>query len=193
MPAWLKQDARGLGRSSATRIRCKTAMKQGLKKAGGVVVQVLGVIVAVYLFAKLTDFAWYRWQIPGGFQDANWTGKWESDVYGYIGGRLLVRLPEPIPENVDFKAEALVYYPIYSLWKTGQFVPMEFTGHLSTASSSSGGHTERPVPGKLSFKGGVGNQTIDYIAIVDDQRRQIGGSYLSHAPNDHGVFWIKYD
>ena len=103
-----------------------------------------------------------------------------------------MRLPDPIPEDEDFQAEALVYYPIYSLWRPGQFVKMDFTGHLSTDSSSSGGHTSKVIPAKLSFKGMMGSQTIEYVALVDEHRRQILGSYLSRMPHDHGFFWIRY-
>jgi len=168
-------------------------MKTLLKKLGKILMWALTVIVAVYALAKVADLAWYHSRFPDGFQNANWSGKWESEVYGGIGGSLLVRLPDPMPENEDFKAEALVYYPIYSLWKTGQFVPMDFTGRLSTGSSSAGGQTEAPIPGKLSFKGMIGNQTIDYVAIVDDGRQRIAGSYLSRNPNDHGLFSLRHD
>jgi hypothetical protein len=168
-------------------------MKTALKKLTTIPLWALPALLAVYVLAKLADFAWYRTQIPVGFQDANWSGKWESEVHGSIGGRLLVRLPDPIPENEDFKAEALVYYPVYSLWKTGQFVKMDFTGNLSTDSSTSGGQTSKPIPGKLSFKGKIGDQTVDYVAIVNENRTRIVGGYLSRQPNDYGVFWIKYD
>src|SRR5262249_31368198 len=88
---------------------------------------VLPMLLFVYALVKFVDFAWYRVAIPVGFRDANWSGSWETKVYGGLSGRLLVRLPDPLPVGQEFKAEALVYYPIYSVWKTGQFVRMDFT------------------------------------------------------------------
>lgn len=166
-------------------------MKTVLRKLGKILLWGLAVVLAVYAVAQVADLAWYRLRFPDGFQNANWSGKWESEVYGSIGGRLLVRLPDPIPENEDFQAQAMVYYPIYSLYKTGEFVPMDFTGRLSTGSSSTGGQTEAPIPGKLSFKGMIGKQTIDYVAIVNDGRQRIVGSYLSRDPGDHGLFSLR--
>lgn len=82
-------------------------------------------MLGVYLLALLADFTWYRAHIPPGFRDARWSGSWETSNYGGLAGRLLVLLPDPIPEDEDFRAEALVYYPIYSVWQTGRFVRMD--------------------------------------------------------------------
>jgi hypothetical protein len=158
---------------------------------------VLPALLAVYLFVKLTDFAWYRTQIPIGFQDANWSGNWATTAHGGLSGRLLVRLPDPLPENEDFKAEALVYYPIYSVWKTGRFVKMDFAGRYSPGAGASNGQSVNPIPvipagGVLNFKGMAGRQVVEYSAVIDETQTRIVGGYLSRDPDDYGHFFIKY-
>ena len=106
-------------------------MKPMLKKFGRFLLWALPALLAIYVAANLADYCWYRAQIPIGFHDADWTGKWDTEQYLGTTGRLLVRMPDPLPENTDFKAEALVYYPIYCPWKTGQFVKMDFVGNFS--------------------------------------------------------------
>lgn len=144
------------------------------------------------------DYLWYRLRLPVSFYGANWSGGWQSRVWG-LRGRLVVRLPDPLPENEDFQAEALVYYPIYSGWKTGQFVRMDFRGRFDPATHSSDGNTTNRIDngdkggGKFTFKATVGNQTVDYVAIMNDRRTAIDGGFVSDRPADHGVFWIRYD
>jgi hypothetical protein len=156
---------------------------------------VLPVLLAIYLLVRVTDYVWYRTQRPADFRDANWSGEWRTTKYGGLSGRLLVRLPDPLPENKDFKAEAMVYYPVYSTWKTGQFVRMEFTGHFTPDAPTSAGQSTNDIPGggKLKFKGVVGNQVVDYTAIIDENRKVVTGGYLSYSPDDYGSFWIERD
>jgi hypothetical protein len=116
-------------------------------------------------------------------------------MYGFISGRLLVRLPDPLPENEEFKAEALVYYPIYSAWKTGQFTKMDFTAEFTPDGVSSAGQSTNNIPGgggKMKFKAIAGDQVVEYVALIDETRTQIVGGYLSTAPDDYGFFAIKY-
>lgn len=155
---------------------------------------VLPVLLSAYVCVKLADFAWFRTQIPVGFHDANWSGRWETKAYGGLSGRLLVRLPDPLPEDQDFKAEALVYYPIYSVWKTGQFVKMDFTGRYSPGAPTTAGQSTNPIPasGLMKFKGMAGRQVVEYSALVDEARARIVGGYLSHDPRDYGHFFIRY-
>jgi len=150
-------------------------------------------LVAVYGLLKVADWIWYRTQLPVTFLNANWSGKWETHRYWGLSGNLIVRLPEPLPENEDFKADALIYYPIYSAWKTGQFVKMDFHGQFSPGSAASAGRSANTNPsggGKLKFKGIVGNQVVEYAAIIDESRTRIAGGYLSTSPSDFGSFQI---
>lgn len=159
---------------------------------------ILPALLVGYLLLGLADYAWYRSQIPVGFYNANWTGKWETRRFLGMSGRLLIRLPDPIPKNEDFRAEALVYYPIYSVWKTGRFVKMDFHGRFSPEAASTAGETDNRIPGykdgfggKLSFKATAGNQTVEYTALRDDAGTRIIGAYLSRSPNDYGHFRVE--
>ena len=170
-------------------------MRETARKWGRRLLWVLPVLLAVYGVGKLADFLWFRTQVPIGFQNVNWSGHWQTEQYGGFSGRLLVRSPDPLPENQDFKAEALVYYPIYSGWKTGEFVKMDFTGHFSPDAPASGGKSAPTAPeggGKLKFKGVAGNQVVEYVALINSSRTRVVGGYLSRSPNDYGVFAIRY-
>jgi hypothetical protein len=169
-------------------------MREHLRKWCKRLLWVLPVLLGLYMVVTLADFIWYRTQIPVSFQNANWSGKWRTELYSGVSGRLLVRLPDPLPEKEEFKAEALVYYPVYSAWRTGQFVKMDFTGRFDPDSPTSAGRSTNEIPsggGKLAFKGKVGNQVVDYVALLDSSRTRIVGGYLSTSPYDYGSFWIR--
>ena len=171
-----------------------SALWTSLGKWGKRLLWLFATILALYVLLKVADSIWFRTQIPVGFINANWSGKWETQQYWRLSGNLLVRLPDPLPENQDFKAEALVYYPIYSAWKTGQFVKMDFQGHFSPDSPASAGRSGNTIPsggGKLKFKGTAGNQVVEYVAIIDESRTRIVGGYLSRSPYDFGYFTIS--
>jgi hypothetical protein len=173
----------------------EVAMNERARRWGRRLLWVLPALLLAYSVASLADFAWFRARIPIGFRDANWSGGWESTMHGGISGRLLVRLPDPLPEGEDFKVEVLVYYPIYSLWKTGQFVKMDFVGHFRPGEAASAGPSRNAIPGGgglLKFKGAVGHQVVEYVALIDDGRTRIVGGYLSSDPYDYGHFAIRY-
>lgn len=163
------------------------------------IVWLIAIAVVAYVSVGVADYLSFRLRMPVGFYNGNWSGTWQSSVWG-ISGRLVVRLPDPLPENEDFKAEALVYYPIYSAWKTGQFVKMDFQGRFDPDQKSSSGGSTNEIPGngsggkggKFTFKAVAGNQTVEYVAILDDHRSAINGGFVSQSPSDHGRFWIRY-
>jgi len=151
------------------------------------------ILLALIVILRIGDYVWFRTQIPLRFTSANWTGTWKTQQYG-LSGKLMVHLPDPLPEDQDFNADALVYYPIYSVWKTGQFVKMEFVGNFSPESSTSSGASEHLIPGsrgKLKFKATAGNQIVDYVAMMDESGTRIIGSYVSQSPSDIGYFFIQ--
>ena len=155
----------------------------------------LPVILALYVTIMGIDFIWYRMHVPVRFQSANWEGRWVTRQYWGLSGRLLVRLPDPLPAGVDFKAEALVYYPIYSVWRTGQFVKMDFMGHFRPESPTSGAQTTNAIPsggGMLEFKSVVGNQVVEYASLIDERGSNIVGGYLSRNPDDNGTFSLSH-
>jgi len=172
----------------------KQSLDRGNKKPlGRRVVKWLLILLALIVIVRIGDYVWFRTQVPLRFTSANWSGEWKTQQYG-LSGKLLVHLPDPIPEDQDFEAEALVYYPLYSVWKTGQFVKMEFVGNFSPETSTSSGASENEIPGsrgKLKFKATAGNQVVDYVAMMDESGTRIIGSYISQSPSDIGYFFIQ--
>lgn len=162
------------------------------------VVKGLGILAALALALLVGDYAWYRTQMPLRFTHANWTGTWKTHYYG-LSGRLVVLMPDPIPENQDFEAEALVYYPVYSVWKSGQFVKMAFVGNFSPEAATSTGEAEILTygpRGKLKFRATAKDKTegptqiVDYVAMMNATGTAIIGSYVSQGPSDIGYFYI---
>lgn len=157
---------------------------------------VLPACLLLYVAIGALNQLWFRTQMPVGFYDANWSGTWQTRNYGNMSGKLVVRLPDPLPQDVEFKVEALVYYPIYSVWKTGQFVKMDFIGHFSPNEATSAGQSTNEIPGKgggkLSFKGSTDGQVVEYSALIDESRTRIVGGYLSTNPYDYGHFAVRY-
>jgi hypothetical protein len=169
-------------------------MSETIRRSGKRCLWLLPAILALYVTVTGVDFVWYRSHVPVRFQSANWEGRWETRRYWGLSGRLLVRLPDPLPDDVDFKAEALVYYPVYSVWRTGDFVRMDFMGHFRPESPTSGGQTTNSIPtggGMLKFKSVVGNQVVEYPALIDERGTNIVGGYLSRNPDDSGYFWLS--
>ena len=160
-------------------------------------------LIIAWLLVIGLDLVWFRSTIPITFRDARWSGVCKTHQYMGLTGRLLVRLPTPLPEEGEFKAEALVYYPIYSIWKTGSFVPMDFAGRFSASGALSAGETTNQIPGAsnpdgvkgksgtLYFKGTAGNQVVEYSALVNKNQTRIVGGYLSTGPSDYGIFTIE--
>jgi len=147
----------------------------------------LAVLLVLTLSLPLVDRAWFGNHVPSGFVDAPWQGDWSSDAYPLVSGRLLVRLPDPIPINEDFTVDAIAYYHIWSPYRTGEMIPMTMAGRYEPANFD----TNEEEPGSFSFNfegiGGRSSQTIDYIASgsPDDL---IFGEYHSQNPHDVGRF-----
>lgn len=165
------------------------------RRLSKILIWALPTLVCLYLTAKVFDSVWFWTKTPTEFQNANWCGEWRTTRYGGLTGRLLVRLPQPLPVNQDFEADAVVYYPIYSVWKTGSFVRMNFTGHFSPDNPASTGETTNEIPGggKMKFKGVAENQTVEYAAVIDANQRVVTGGYLSKHPDDYGTFWLEQE
>src|SRR5690349_3347805 len=81
-------------------------MKADIRRWGRRCLWVLTVVLALTITVQGVDLLWYRSHVPVRFQNANWEGRWETRRYGGLSGRLLVRLPEPLPKGVDFQADS---------------------------------------------------------------------------------------
>ena len=121
-------------------------------------------------------------------------GDWKSDRYMLTSGRLVVRLPDPIPKDQEFDVDSLVYYRIWSPYRTGRTMPMKMVGYLATNQSGGGSNAASPVvvPQHYTFKFKGGDdpsaQLIDYVATSDTEDTIIVGGYRSRSPHDLGRF-----
>ncbi len=55
-------------------------MRDSIRKWGRRMLWVLFAVLTIYCFGKLANYTWYRTQIPNGFQNANWTGSWPTEL-----------------------------------------------------------------------------------------------------------------
>jgi hypothetical protein len=132
----------------------------------------------------------------GRAKDARWEGSFTSSKHP-TSGRLLARLPDPIPRDTEFEFELIVYYNLWSLFLTGKTARASFVGYLSSQSPASVGAESRAsvVPRQFSFhlKGGSTGfpKDITYIAIPDAEDQFIAGAYSAQASFDVGSFSIQ--
>ena len=154
-------------------------------------------LVVLYFAMPLVDRVWFSMRTPTKYTDAEWVGDWNSEQISLVSGRILAKLPNPIPRDEEFDVDALVYYRIWCPFRTGSFVPMKMVGFLpSDDSGAGGGNGDAPVvvPPRITFKfkggGGPYEQTIDYIATSDQQNTLFVGGYRSAGPYDMGGFFL---
>ncbi|MEM1057956.1 MAG: hypothetical protein AAGK14_01800 [Verrucomicrobiota bacterium] len=157
------------------------------------VLGVLALLVATWIADELR-FAWGQ---PSD-QKVNYSGKWSSDTYPLINGRILAEIPYPLPKEKTFKVQATVYYSVTSPYRLGQFIPMEMDAFVESSGSTAGGNTDKPVilAPKITFTfksggGAPGAQTIDYVSTSDKLFVQIAGGYRSSSPYDIGTFTLN--
>ena len=156
------------------------------------------VVSAVFAYgcALLVNDAWYEASIPRDFGDARWEGRFTSAVHP-TSGRLLARLPDPIPRDVEFDFEIVVYYNVWSLFLTGKTARAEFVGYLSSQGPVAAGGETRPsvAPRQFSFKLKGGSTAfpsdIAYTATFDRDERFLAGSYSAQRAYDVGYFTMK--
>jgi hypothetical protein len=82
-------------------------MKQLRKVVVGLAV-LLSVGLLLFWGAHLANDFWYEQSIPRDFQGARWEGEFTSTKHP-TSGRLLVRLPDPIPRDEEFDFEGVLY------------------------------------------------------------------------------------
>ena len=159
------------------------------------------IAVAIYVSIRyglpVLDRAWYSRCVPPDFATTDWRGEWSSEYFRSVSGRILVILPDPIPRDQKFEVAALIYYRIWSPYRTGSAVSIHLDGFLSSDDSGGGGNPDSPVvvPPHLSLnlKGGLApsKQVINFVAIVDPDCTAIVGGYRSLEPYDMGRFALR--
>jgi hypothetical protein len=156
----------------------------------------LGVGVLLYLLAVSVNYLWYEYSIPRDFRDARWEGEFSSAKHP-TSGKVLARLPDPIPRDQEFEFELVVYYDIWSFFLTGKTARAEFIGYLGSEGLPAAGNETRQsvIPRHFSFqlKGGSTPfpDDIRYTATLDRDDQFIAGSYSAQAAFDVGHFHMN--
>jgi hypothetical protein len=152
--------------------------------------------IIVYSCVLFLNNIWYEFNIPRDFRDAKWEGEFVSAKHP-TSGKLLARLPDPIPRDQEFEFELVVYYNIWSFFLTGKTARADFVGYLSGKGPVTAGAETRPsvIPRHFSFslKGGTTPfpHDIKYTATIDRDDQFVAGSYSAQAAFDVGYFSMK--
>lgn len=151
--------------------------------------------IIVYWCVLFLNNLWYESKIPRNF-DARWEGEFVSIMHP-TSGKLLARLPDPIPRDQEFEFEAVVYYNIWSFFLTGKMARADFVGYVGSKGGLTTGKETRPTvsPRHFSFslKGG-GSQfphDIKYTSTFDLGDQYVAGSYSVQYGMDIGYFSLK--
>lgn len=171
-------------------------MKKRLSK---IFLRIVGIGILIILIANISNSIILKSSIPDKFKDANWKGSWKSGSFSLIGGKIIANLPDEIPNNEEFEVDAMIYYNVWSIYKTGGIMEFKLIGMLGSDNSGSGENIVKdnrelkPSP-SFNFKAkvfGSGNQKIDYLGISNRNKTIIVGGYKSSNPDDLGNFKIK--
>ena len=154
-------------------------------------------LVVCLIVLPIVDRVWFALSAPSAYDDARWRGEWNSEEFLSVSGRIIAKLPDPIPRDQEFDVDALVYYRITSLYRTGCAVPMKMVGYLPSGGSGGGSGSVTPTraPPRMTFKlkgDDPSKQSIDYVATTDDHVTLIVGGYRSTSPYDMGRFVLAY-
>jgi len=148
----------------------------------------------------ITNEVIYRISIPDEFENANWSGKWNSSEYKLVGGKVLTSIPTPIIENSEFESQTLLYYNIWSLYKPGQSKIVKMNGTFgrenfkgnSELGNKNLNDLEPFTSNFFKAKISVGNgQQIEYSGMKWKENKEIFGDYVSKYPADIGEFELS--
>ena len=153
------------------------------------------IIAGLYVGVSLVNALWFWLSIPAELRDDTWKGTWNSNCYSFTSGRIVAKLPDPIPKGMSFQVDAAVYYNLWCPYRTGHTKRIRLTGLFSRDNSGFGDNAVSPLiskPWNLSFKfkdgSGTYEQIIDYVATTDQSETLIAGGYRSSVPPDLGQF-----
>lgn len=154
-------------------------------------------LVIIFAAAFITNEIIYQISIPDEFENANWSGTWNSSEYKLVSGRVLTSIPTPIVENSEFKSPTFLYYNIWSLYKPGQSKVVEMNGLFGRDNFKVNSEldnknlddlepfTSNYFKAKISFDN---CQLIEYTGLKWKDNELIFGDYISKYPSDSGDF-----
>lgn len=158
------------------------------------------IVAAVFLggcFAlPIVDRVWFAFRVPTDFANVPWRGNWNSEQVPLVSGQLLVKMPDKVPIDQQFEVETLVYYCLWSPYRTGSTVRVKMIGYFAADKSGGGSNAESPAIErphyifKLKSGDSLSAQRIDYAATSNADMTMLIGSYRSTHPGDIGRFGL---
>ena len=159
--------------------------------SGVVAVGVFAVVVA-----RVVNTIRYQQSVPRDLHNARWEGDFVSSRQP-VSGRMIARLPDPLPRDQKFAFELMVYYNVWSFFLSGKTARADFIGYLSSRSPAVVGAESRAsvIPRQFSFelKGGSSGfpEDIVYVAILSEDNQYISGAYSASSGFDVGTFSMR--
>jgi len=171
-------------------------MKQKLNK---IILRITKYILPLIFIIYIANSVILRISTPDKFEESKWKGNWQSENFGFIGGKIIANLPDQIPNNEEFDVEAMIYYNIWGFYNMGGVSEFKLKGTLGTNNSGGGQNQfEENRDIKLSpsfnFKAkAISNNSInlEYSGIANRDKTIIVGGYKSKYPRDIGSFTIE--
>jgi hypothetical protein len=156
----------------------------------------IGVAAGLLILAPVANAILFRTSVPLGLSVAKWEGEWHSEAYPLVSGRIVAKLPGPIPTDRVFMVDTFVYYNLWSFYRPGGRLLTSLEGNFGESHSSG---TNEDDPGRapthltFKFKGGPGpdSHIIDYTATIDEDQTIIVGGFRSENPDDVGLFTLR--
>ncbi|BAX81817.1 hypothetical protein [Labilibaculum antarcticum] len=166
-----------------------------LKNLFNVISKVTGLIFIIGLLFIFFNRLTFVNSLPDKYKDCEWSGTWQSENLGSIKGRLVVSMPDTLPQNKEFKVDALIYYDIWSIYKTGSTKEIKLICFFDDVNSTTGDNKinaqdKRQLSFKAKFIDSSG-QIIEYLGVSNNSKTVILGGYKSYYPGDLGVFKMK--
>jgi hypothetical protein len=166
-----------------------------VKKIVNITSKVVGAVFIFGLVLTCLNKIVFVSSIQDKYIDSKWTGTWQSERMGNVKGRLIINMPDTLPVNTDFKVDALIYYDIWSFYKTGSTKEIKLTCFFDNDDSSAGEskintQNNKQLTFKAKFSDSSG-QRIEYSGVSNNSKTMILGGYKSYQPGDLGIFKMK--
>ena len=109
-----------------------------LKKIFNAISKIVLVILVLGLLLMYSNRFIFVNSTPDKYVNSKWTGTWQSERLASIKGNLIINMPDTFPVNKELKVDALIYYDIWSLYKTGSIKEIKLTCFFDNNNSTGG-------------------------------------------------------
>ncbi|MFC1671166.1 hypothetical protein ACFL20_12315 [Spirochaetota bacterium] len=131
---------------------------------------------------------------PAGKKHSLWTGWWQSKVDTSSSGRLVMRLPHPLPKDKEFIAGVYIYYRRYGMDKRSGSRLVKARGFFRLSKK---GETDETKSGKVPFiirLSGIerrNRHVVRFKAYANDSISEFHGRFRWQNPFDTGSIFLK--